>query len=276
MAEKKKALVELEGTIGKVEAKLEDMKHVMSNKGRDLDKDLKLYDEKVARLSASFDEASNLIKKRDEVKDQFDHLRVDRGASFTMKMSLQSEITGMNKKLENDRRTIHNEKILAETIAKSINENLDLDIDSKKAELEDLIIKDKSHTEFLKTKNFPGWDNLLQAVEEEKKKLVKMKDEVSCTKLEIESKGSKLKEHKRLLVDHREEYENVFEKMKTQIAEEKETYTALERQMEEAITNASTDDYGLILRNAKLYKYAAKILQASIAKETKLAEMSSE
>jgi hypothetical protein len=91
--------------------------------------------------------------------------------------------------------------------------------------------------------------------------------------MEIEEKGSTLKEQKRLLMDHRDEYENIFIKMKTQITEEKETFDALERQNKEASMSATPDEYGLILRNVKLYKYAEKMLQASIAKETKLAEM---
>ncbi len=276
MLEKKKGLVELEDSIGKLEAKIQDLTLVMTNRIGDLNKELKYFDDKVTQLSTTVDQAGTLIKSRDKAKDRFDHLRVDRGASFTSKMSLQSEITAMQKKLEDDRRTIHNETILAETIAKSMQEDIDMDLNSKKAELEVLINKEKSHNEYLKAKSVPGKSNVLQSIEEKKEELEKMKDDISRTKLEMEEKGSKLKEHKRLLEDHRKEYETFFEKMKAQIAEEKETFVALERQIQEAITNATPDEYGLILRNAKLYKYAAKILQTSIAKEKKLAEMSVE
>ena len=275
MLEKKKGLVELEDSIGTLEAKIQDLTLVMTNRIGDLNKELKYFDDKVTQLSTTLDKAGTLIKSRDEAKDRFDHLRVDRGASFTSKVSLQSEITSMHKKLEDDRRTIHNETILAETIAKSMQGDIDIDLNSKKAELEVLINKEISQTDYLKAKNFPGKNNVLQRIEEKKEELEQMKDDISRTKLEMEEKGSTLKEHKRHLEDHRKEYETIFEKMKAQIAEEKETFVALERQIQEAIMNAP-DEYGLILRNAKLYKYAAKILQTSIAKERKLAELSVE
>ena len=276
MAEKKKNSVELEDSIRKVQAKLDDMKCVATTKKGEFNKELKYFDEKLTQLSSTFDEAASLIKKRNDAKCNFDHLRVDRGASFTSKMSLQSEITAMHKKLEGDRRTLHNESILAETIAKSMKETLEVDLSSKKAELEVLISKEKSHVEFLKTQNVPGKDKLLCTIQEQKEELIKMKDEISRMKLEIEAKGSTLKEQKRLLMDHRDEYENVFAKIETQLAEEKETFVALERQMNEAVTNAIPDEYGLTMRNVKLYKYAVKTLQASIDKETKFAEMSAE
>ena len=275
MLAKKKGLVELEDSIGTLEAKIQDLTLVMTNRIGDLNKELKYFDDKVTQLSTTLDKAGTLIKSRDEAKDRFDHLRVDRGASFTSKVSLQSEITSMHKKLEDDRRTIHNETILAETIAKSMQGDIDIDLNSKKAELEVLINKEISQTDYLKAKNFPGKNNVLQRIEEKKEELEQMKDDISRTKLEMEEKGSTLKEHKRHLEDHRKEYETIFEKMKAQIAEEKETFVALERQIQEAIMNAP-DEYGLILRNAKLYKYAAKILQTSIAKERKLAELSVE
>ena len=275
MLAKKKGLVELEDSIGTLEAKIQDLTLVMTNRIGDLNKELKYFDDKVTQLSTTLDNAGTLIKSRDEAKDRFDHLRVDRGASFTSKVSLQSEITSMHKKLEDDRRTIHNETILAETIAKSMQGDIDIDLNSKKAELEVLINKEISMTDYLKAKSFPGKNNVLQRIEEKKEELEQMKDDISRTKLEMEEKGSTLKEHKCHLENHRKEYETIFEKMKAQIAEEKETFVALERQIQEAITNAP-DEYGLILRNAKLYKYAAKILQTSIAKEKKLAELSVE
>ena len=275
-SEKKKKLVELEESIRKVEDTLNDMKSVTTNKIGELNKELKYFDEKLAQLSATFHEADNLIKQRNEAKCRFDNLRVDRGASFTSKMSLQSEITAMHKKLEGDRRTIHNENILAETIMKSMKESLEVDLISKKTEIEILISKDKSHDEFLKTKNFPGKDKLLEAIQERKEELMKTKGEISRTKLEIEAKGSALKEHERLLTDHRREYEVVFAKTEMQIVEEKETFVALERQIKDAVSNTTPDEYELMLRNVKLYKYAEKMLQKSIDKETKLAEMMEE
>jgi hypothetical protein len=271
MTDKKQKLAELQETVRKSEAKIIEMKLVKSNKDLELKKELKYLDETFAQLAATFHEADALIKKRNETKGQFDQLRIDRGASFTSKMSLQSEITAMHKKLESDRRTIHEENTLSETIMKSMKENLEMD--QKKAELETLISKHKSQEEFLKSESFPGKNKLMAAIQEQKEELTKTKSEISRTKMEIEEKGSTLKEQKRLLMDHRDEYENIFIKMKTQITEEKETFDALERQNKEASMSATPDEYGLILRNVKLYKYAEKMLQASIAKETKLAEM---
>lgn len=273
MAEKKKKLAELEDNVRTLEANIDDMKRVQTSKSGELHKELKYFGEKVGQLSATFHEGDNLIQKRQEAKTHFDHLRVDRGASFTSKMSLQSEITAMHKKLESDRRTIHNETLLAESIMKSTTESLEVDQNLKKAELEALISEDKSHDEFLKTKSFPGKDKLVVAIQEKKEELTKMKGEVSRMKLEIEAKRSALKEHEGLLMDHRKEYDNVFAKMKTQLEEENETLVALERQIKEAVTTVPPDEYELILRNVKLYKYAEKMLQASIAKEQKLAEM---
>ena len=173
MAKAKQNLAELEDSIRKIEANTDDLKRVKTIKTGDLKKEVKYLDGKLTQLSTTFDDAGTLMKQRNEVKCQFDHLRVDRGTSFTSTMSLQSEITDMLKKLEVDRRTIHNENLTAETITKKMKECLEVDANSQKDNLEVLICKQKSHDEFLKFKTAPGKEKLLVLLQEKKEALKK-------------------------------------------------------------------------------------------------------
>jgi hypothetical protein len=266
--------MELEDNACKLKAKLEEKQRAMIKKSDILKLDLEQLDQKANQLSATFVEASDIIQHRNEAKGQLEKSQIDRCTSFSMKMSLQSEIESIHKILEHDRRSIHDEKLVAAKLSESKNDTDGLDFDSKKAELDVLIAKDKEQDDFLKCTDFPGKECLVKTIEDKKKELEEIKEGISRVTSDFEAKESTVQELKRLLHDQREEYETAFKKTETQIAEENETFLALERQMKESIHTAQRNELGMVLRKVKVYKYAIQLLKKSRGKEATLATMS--
>lgn len=242
-----------------------------------MERELALLNQQVVQVMAPTQEARRLLAQRDEEKTKFDQERSDRSAIFTAKAALESEITAVKKAMDVDQCELIREITVAARVAESKAKNDKHNVEKTFADLQVKKAKLNELEALLATGvACPEKDAIVKKLEEKKLELAQAKDDITLSFDDKEGKVSTLEAICRIVDDHRDAYQKEFGQYDSLIAEENETYSAFQRQMEQeslsfeqqALTSESI--FRELDRKFKLYRYGVKLFKKTKEKVAKV------